>query len=223
MAKASNLEHTVTIEGLYFCSNAGKTEERPYKETVVMTEEMRQAGILHVWVKYFAPKIMPAKYPGYTSLATHNLVAHVPSDESIAKDDINLMVRSQLLDFIKREQYPIEEGLYKDDGALRQAIADYEENPVAFKERQAHFLKIRGHEIKMEKAVEKALDNIATPAVPNPELEEKLNQPEPAKDLVAAGSAQGPTGRRLTRPAGEPKARPHDDELELDDTEDLDV
>lgn len=201
-----NTQYQVTITGTYF----SKTNvEKPYEYTAVMEHRHIKQGALSVFKNHIAPVRMPQLYPDYVNLATHEVKkcvnTNAPED---VPDNVLVMNREEILDYIDAEEYPIAVQLYEDTDQLRQAVLDYEEEPEAFLVNQAMLQKRKGDKMEMKHSLlalnpapqnipPQPLQNTAPMNAPVPILVADTTQPTPPGPIPQVGNvtvAAKPTG-----------------------------
>lgn len=181
MAKKAKLKddavYRVTMHGRYFATTQeGNIVEKPYEIECRMDKQMVDRGVHGRFRKHIAPDLMPTKYPDFSGLHTYDVKECVDeSGEEI--EDIRLMSRDELLNYIEEEELPINQVLYGDDSTLRDAIKDCEDDEEGFLKSQKFMEEKRSDEIQ-SKLKAKELNS-----------PEALNQP-PSKP-VAAGASGG--------------------------------
>ncbi len=142
--------YDVTIEGEYFKGENQTNTLAPYKETVRLNEDHREAGFLYVWKNLLASKWMPSRYPGYGGLHTHYLVSAVDiEDPEAVPNDPNLMSLDQLIAFIEFHGLPVITDLYRDEDGLRQAVIECIEDEEAFRSAQERRRTSQGHSVQL--------------------------------------------------------------------------
>ena len=121
--KSNNVDKwTVVFHGLYGRLDAGQKTQKPYRVKVVIPDRIINKGPHHLFVKYYAPKLMPALYPGYDNLYTFEIESATCTDEDKERNTVSIMSREQLLAYIIDNDLPVEAELYPDSADLRQAI-----------------------------------------------------------------------------------------------------
>lgn len=141
-ANASSIIYTLHFEGLFYARGEHGNSEVPYnvkfKATHKQIESLRPTAIFK---HYVAGKLMPRLYKNYTEpngklLATMNLVDAECTVPEMLENNIYLMNKEQLEDYIDEKSMPINKRLYRDYSELQQAIIDYRKDPDAFKKHQ---------------------------------------------------------------------------------------
>lgn len=136
-----------TFEGEYY-ARAGKEQLiKDYKLDVVFAES--HPGALSIFRKCLHDtssniyKLMFKKYPDYVRFRTHTITAELNlTNPNKSPKAIDRMNKKQLAKYISENDIKIDATLFGDDiGALRQAIADYENNPETFAEKYEEFKK----------------------------------------------------------------------------------
>ncbi len=146
--------YEVTIEGEYFKGENQTSSLEPYKETIKLNEDHKEAGFLSVWKNLVAPRLMPAKYKGYGGLHTHHLVSVVDLDDPEAlPNDPTLMNLDQLVAFINHNEMPVEISLYQDEDALRQAVVECIEDEESFLIGQDKRQSARGNQVGLTQGI----------------------------------------------------------------------
>lgn len=140
-SKANNAVYHIVIKGQYHCTEQGRAITKPYRVTVKMTGKHVAAGALSLFKNDVAPTVMPAKYPDFQGLYTHEVESHtVPEAPELEGQNLALLNRVELLAFLEDEELPIQPELFaKDNDQLRQAIMDCLENEEAFLKAQTMF------------------------------------------------------------------------------------
>lgn len=154
LSKAERAVYHIVIQGQYHCTEQGRAITKPYSVTVKMTGKHVAAGALSLFKNDVAPTVMPARYPDYQGLYTHEIVGHtVPEAPELEGQNLVLLNRTELLAFIEDEDLPIQPELFaKDTDQLRQAVMDCLENEDAFLKAQAMFAESGRNGFKSELA-----------------------------------------------------------------------
>lgn len=148
MAKATQAPeiYLVTFNGQYICGNPQSTDLEQYEITVAMDESMvdgKQTSAQSVFKGSLAAELMPLKYPKYQGLYTY----HVKSAETVSGAPVPFIAlknRSELKDMIEDNGLPVDQELYIDTDALREAIVLAQKDPEAFKVQQQNLRETRG-------------------------------------------------------------------------------
>jgi hypothetical protein len=152
--------YTITFGGVYLARGSGSTDsliEKPYKITAKMTHaHVNQHGAKSTFKRFIAPKLMPLKYPDYSSLSTYHIIESSCDKPDLLAANVNVLSREGLISYIESEQLPVNVHLYDDTDALRQAIIQcnaepevYEKNQAALEAKQGPHLKVKDDVLRL--------------------------------------------------------------------------
>lgn len=137
--KLKNRVYTFTFKGLYAARAEDRQEAKPYEINFKVPETAIDRGALSLFCKQNPPEdascMMARKYPDFIRLLTFEIVESSVDGEPV--DDINLMNRVDLEQYIKENELPVLVELYDSTDSLRQAVLDCETNQEAFETAQA--------------------------------------------------------------------------------------
>lgn len=141
-----DIKYTVTMEGSYYVREGQGLVLKPYKVKCYMSHlqlEIGDNGFPKFWPSvifkhWIAPGLMERMYPGYVSLASFYVTDAKCNAPNMLKNNILLMTRFDLEEYIEQHGLRINPILYDDDMALRQAIWDFRKDPDSFKRQEAH-------------------------------------------------------------------------------------
>lgn len=163
--KTRNRIYTFVIKGLYAAQVEDRQESKPFEMTFKCPESRLEEGPLSLFCKDHAPEFMPRKYPDYIRLVTHEIVESSVDGEPV--DDIRVMNRVDLEQYVKENELPVLVEIYTDCDSLRQAVMDCEEDEAAFVAKQDKHGKRKLDEIKRKRELaELNSDADLEPAVP---------------------------------------------------------
>jgi len=196
MAKAQGqfsegTEYLITVSGLANVEQDGTQKRVPYSLRSKINGVHVKAGALHTFVKYIAPVEMPKHFPGYNSLATHELTGvECPANPDYITSNPSLLANDKLHQFIEDNDLPIQVELYDDYGQLRQAILECLEDEQSFEKNQDMLRAKRGPTVQLRRM---ALElNAEGSTVVAPPAETKKQAAKENKEIEA--TAAPPTG-----------------------------
>lgn len=179
-----NRVYAVTIRGRYY-SVAGPhvTEEQEYEETFNIDDEtILMNGVRSTFVKYFATtEYMTAKYPKFVGFATFH-IKDCEAHDGEPIDNIELMNRDMLDEYIEEEELDINVNLYEEAEELRNAIRLLEADPSGYAVQEAKLSTIRRDSISIKNKI-KELNKPATATTSK------------AKTAAPAATAKGAKGK----------------------------
>lgn len=113
---------TLIFVGLYAKMEGSQIVQKPYRVTIIVPDRLIFRGVHHLFVKYYAPKVMPNLYSGYQHLFTFDVESATCSDPDKERTTVSVLSREQLVAYIVENDLPVEQELYPDPADLRQAI-----------------------------------------------------------------------------------------------------
>lgn len=174
LRKNEGRRYLVTIAGQLEYKEDNVEKRANYEETVLMDHEQVAEGPVSQFMKHYAPEIFPAKIEGFKRVETHHIVKSVDADDEDAPiEDLNLMNREMLIDYIENEELEIDPSLCEDAESIRQAITDYEDNPEAFLKAQAAKKEKRGADIVLKSKAKELMRLQRESATANKPIEKK--------------------------------------------------
>lgn len=126
--------YSITFTGQYRgVSEEGNPALKNFEIVFRMTERQKEKYSALGVLKHFGKNVMLAKYPDFQSLAKWKVAnCLVEGKEDEVPDDLDLMNRDELLQYIEDYELQIDSMLFPEDGQLRQAIKDCNEDPAQF-------------------------------------------------------------------------------------------
>lgn len=135
--KNIDVMYLLRVSGQYKAGPQGGNPNgiKTYDITVPCSHELIQKhGALSAFKNYLAPEAMPLKYPDYQEkgLVTFKIVKSKCDNPELIKNNIHLLDFSGLVLYIEENEYQITTELYEDAETLRQAIEEYEQDPIGY-------------------------------------------------------------------------------------------
>lgn len=122
--KPNNDMWQLTITGLYGGKARTQYVEKLYKVMVTMPDRQVEKGAMHQFLRNYAPRLMPALYPDFQNLFTFDIVEATCSNPDKEANNIQVMSREALANYVTELELPIDLELYVESAELRQAIVE---------------------------------------------------------------------------------------------------
>ena len=144
-ADRDKTKYFITMSGLYFSRSTDGITEEPYELKFIMTHKQTETLIPQAFFKHDreVQTVMKSKYPNFLGrFSTFHVVKAECERPELLADNIHLLNRLELEEYVEDNDLPIEVQLHDDAEQLRQAIKDYKKDKEGF-EKQQELLKKR--------------------------------------------------------------------------------
>ena len=191
--------------------------EKPYELTVVMTEKMfwgkqkqkvleadpkhaghvievekevdaQVHGPVSIFKHYFKDHLT-RKYPDFQVFKTHEIVGRTTRTDGKPVNNVNVMNRQQMVEYVEEHELPVTTSMYEDSGTLRTAIKKCEEDEPSFLRSQDQMMRHRkpGIDVVSEILAENPLE-VSDEEKPRPKGGRPRKQTEEPQESPTVGA-----------------------------------